>query len=192
MALCTASTPLTRLDETIIGCASAPAAERSKRNFGSFDKRDDLGRFDVSATLESQIFTISSSDLQCPHEYEVGGVNPLSRDGYIEYAFEKYEDVPARFVFFGPYITLDPGIYFFSFLGSLEGALEINFCGFTTHRTLKDVTLSNFDTPICLTLLEAVNDFEIRGRKTDQLTALRLEGIEVERLAIAEIAAASD
>jgi len=140
---------------------------------------------------ESHIFTISSSNLQCPDEYEADGINPLWGDGCIEYAVEKYQEVPAKFVFFGPYITLDPGVYFFSFLGSLDGTLEVNFCGMAGRCILKDVTLTSFDAPICLALLEAVSDFEIRGRKTDRLTALRLEGIEVERLAIAEAAVVS-
>lgn len=138
-------------------------------------------------TVESHIFTIVAPDLACSDRYSTHGGNLLRQDASIAYGADEHKDVSDQeILFYGPYIALDPGVYIFTFNGLLDGSLRVDFCHSTAHHVFKDISISTFAEPICLALTKRVEQFEIRGRKTDQLIAMRLDAIEVEHLKIQE------
>jgi hypothetical protein len=99
--------------------------------------------------------------------------------GVYEYAADGFDKVPGSFLFWGPYLDLDAGVYALYFLGQVEGELSVEFIHDMGKMRVKRISLSDLDAPACVVLVQAVKKFEIRGLKTRALHRLRLEGIRL-------------
>jgi hypothetical protein len=124
-------------------------------------------------------FTITPSDLFCPEAYITDDNSSLRQDDFLEYDCKIHRAISERTVFWGPYIPLDAGVYLFTFHGRLVGDLVINFSCAAGASVLKEVNVNNFDQPICLIITKPVDEFEVRGRKTDTLEHMRVERISI-------------
>ena len=111
---------------------------------------------------------------------EAAGGAPGPRVGGVyDYTADGFGQVPGSFLFWGPYLDLDPGVYVLNFIGEVEGELSVEFIHDMGKIRIKRVSLSDLGTAVCVVLVQAVNRFEIRGVKTRALHRLRLEGIRL-------------
>jgi hypothetical protein len=137
---------------------------------------------DVGLVFEDDRLVLSPDDLGYPDPYAGDGAQAICRNGVIEYD-DRQRAVDEPVLFFGPYISLDPAIYLFRFIGDLRGVLRVRF----THQSgtpIKEVTIDNFREPLCLVLSREVTEFEVVGEKTPSLTALRIDSIVIDRVAV--------
>ena len=131
---------------------------------------------------EHSSFSISSTDLSCPEDYVVEGRNLLREGDSIAYSTVQHGATATNFIFFGPYLTLSPGVYLFQFHGQLDGQLRVDFADERGTVVLKTLTINNFFDPVCLVVTKTVSKFEVRGFKTPALGALKLDSILVEAI----------
>lgn len=107
----------------------------------------------------------------------------MLRDGdSIVYKAEKHIAAATDTIFYGPYLTLPPGVYLFGFNGELDGELLVDFADHEGTVILKKLTIRNFLDPACVAVTRALTKFEVRGFKTPSLNALRLNSISVEAI----------
>ena len=85
-------------------------------------------------------------------------------------------------IFYGPYLTLAPGVYLFGFNGQLDGELNVDFADQEGAAVLKKLTIDNFLDPVCVAVTKTLSKFEVRGFKTPALNALKLDSISVETI----------
>lgn len=131
----------------------------------------------TNRTLETprRELTFAAAQFSCPAACRRGAGFHDS----IEYSQQASDAVSEKYVFWGPYIELDPGVYLFTFRGELEGELTFDFACEQGRVSLKTVTLNNFAQPICLVLTEGVKDLELRGIKGAGLKSLRIAALSV-------------
>jgi hypothetical protein len=94
----------------------------------------------------------------------------------------EHGSVTAELIFYGPYSTLAPGVYLFSFNGQLDGELKVDFAYREGAVVLKELVIDNFLDPVCLAVTKTLAGFEVRGYKTPSLNALKLDSISVETI----------
>ena len=121
---------------------------------------------------------IDAARLSYP-EIAGGAPTPLV-GGVYEYTSDGFDQVPGSFLFWGPYLDLDAGVYVLNFIGEVEGELTVEFIHDTGKMRIKRISLGDLATPACVVLIRAVSKFEIRGVKTRALRRLRLEGIRLQ------------
>jgi hypothetical protein len=131
---------------------------------------------------EHSFFTISSIDLSCPVDYIVDGRNMLRRGDAIIFNAAELGAVTTDLIFYGPYLTLAPGVYLFEFNGQLDGELKVDFVYQEGAVVLKKVAIDKFLDPVCLAVTKTLAKFEVRGFKTPSLNALKLDSISVESI----------
>jgi hypothetical protein len=125
-------------------------------------------------------FTITAAELLCPDDYSVDGENSLRHPDGIKFDVSRHGEVVQPVLFFGPYISVDPGVYLFTLKGKLEGDLQIDF----THEygsPIKHLIVDSFH-PIVLVLTRRLNKFEVVGRRTSELKFVTLESIMVHHI----------
>lgn len=96
-----------------------------------------------------------------------------------EYTADKFDKVAGSFLFWGPYLDLDAGVYVLDFIGEVEGGLAVEFIHDFGRMRIKRLTLGDFASPACIVLVRSVKKFEIRAIKTPTLKQLKLEGIRL-------------
>jgi hypothetical protein len=94
----------------------------------------------------------------------------------------EHGSVTAELIFYGPYLTLPPGVYLFAFNGQLDGELKVDFAYREGTVVLKELAIDNFLDPVCLAVTKTLAGFEVRGYKTPSLNALKLDSISVETI----------
>jgi hypothetical protein len=134
---------------------------------------------DAGLVFADDRLILGPDDLGYPDPY-AGGENAIHRNGVIEYD-DRQREVDEPVLFFGPYIDLDPAIYLFRFVGELRGMLRVRFTR-QSGTPIKEVTIDNFDEPLCLVLIREVTEFEVVGEKTPSLVSLRIDSIVVDRV----------
>jgi hypothetical protein len=85
-------------------------------------------------------------------------------------------------IFFGPYLTISPGVYLFGFNGHVDGELKVDFADQHGVVVLKTETIDNFLDPVCLAITKTLTGFEVRGFTTASLNVLKLDSISVETI----------
>ena len=110
----------------------------------------------------------------------IGDAPAMHAGDAYEYTADNFDRVSGSFLFWGPYLDLDAGVYVLNFIGEVEGELAVEFLHDTGKMRVKRIGLSDFEPPTCIVLVRAVSKFEIRGLKTRALARLRLEGIRVQ------------
>src|ERR1051325_1180089 len=133
----------------------------------------------------AQRFTVGAFELRCHDVYLLNGENLLRRDNVIEYERQLHEPIPEDVLFFGPYVALPSGVCILSFHGRLDGELTLNFAHQGGGQTIKAVTISSFEQPLCIVIPTPVKDFEISGVRTPRLEFMRLETVAVEHIQVA-------
>jgi hypothetical protein len=108
-----------------------------------------------------------------------GGPGPRGGGAY-DYVADGFDKVSGSFLFWGPYIDLEAGVYVLNFLGEVEGELAVEFIHDMGKIRVKRIGISDFRAPACVVLLRPAAKFEIRGLKTRALRRLRLEGIRLQ------------
>lgn len=83
---------------------------------------------------------------------------------------------------YGPYLSLSPGRYAFSFVGTIDGRLSVRFTSQFGRVILKKEILDSFDTPILIHIHELAEQFEIVACRTDSLKSVSLS--EIRRVAL--------
>lgn len=131
----------------------------------------------ISLPLPCRRFNIGPFDLRC-HEMS------LRRDERLEYDHLLHERAADDCIFFGPYIALLPGVCVLKFDGELDGELDIGFVHASGNQSLRRVTITSFEQPLCLVVPQWITDFEIQARRTATLKQMTLRSIAVEHLEI--------
>jgi hypothetical protein len=131
--------------------------------------------------VECSIFLITANELHCPYQYVTEGRNTLRRGDSIIYNPERYTAATEN-IFYGPYWTLPPAVYFFWLSGELDGELKINFADHDGGVILKEQFLRDFADPLCIAVTQALERFEVRGYRTPSLKTLRLDAVAVEAI----------
>jgi hypothetical protein len=131
--------------------------------------------------VERSNFTITANDLQCPEQYVVDGRNMLRRGDSIIYDVARYTAATEN-IFYGPYWTLPPAVYLFWFNGEVHGELKIDFADRDGGVILKEHLLRDFADPLCMSVTQALERFEVRGYRTPSLNTLRLNSVAVEAI----------
>ncbi len=85
----------------------------------------------------------------------------------------------GSFLFWGPYLDLDAGVYVVKFLGEIEGQFSAEFIHDSGRMRIKQITVDDFEMPACVVLQRSVTRFEIRGIKTRAVERLRLDGVRL-------------
>jgi hypothetical protein len=132
--------------------------------------------------VEHSFSTISSIELSCLDDYVVDGRNMLRHGDSIVFNAGEHGSVTAELIFYGPYLTLPPGVYLFGFNGQVDGELTVDFADQAGLVVLKKLTINNFLDPVCLAVTRNLTGFEVRGYKTPSLNALKLDSISVETI----------
>lgn len=132
--------------------------------------------------VEHSFFTISPIELSCPDDYVVDGRNMLRHGDSIVFNAGEHGSAATDSIFYGPYLTLAPGVYLFGFNGQLDGELTVDFVVQEGVVVLKKLTINNFLDPVCLAVTRNLTGFEVRGFKTPSLNALTLDSISVETI----------
>jgi glycosyltransferase involved in cell wall biosynthesis len=143
----------------------------------------------VSAAVDNEavrprddILLISASELVVHDAYGAPGRRrSLYYGSAIHYDQDRDSAVQQDDLFFGPYVTLPGGHYDFSFDGEIDGELRLAFTASSGELKIAEVALTSFQKPIPIDLPEAVERFEILGKRTPTLRRLTL------RAAFAEI-----
>jgi len=130
-------------------------------------------------------FTIRAADLTCDAGFRPDSGPAARRDDAIQYRAEAHDRIAGRFIFYGPYIHLEPGVYLLTFEGQLDGPLILDFACSGGKTRLKTLTIGNFADPVCLVLTQPAPQFEVRGATTASLQSMRLESISVDFLPLA-------
>jgi glycosyltransferase involved in cell wall biosynthesis len=126
-------------------------------------------------------FTIAAGDLRCHGAYIVNGVDLLRNGDHIGFAADRSRGVDEPVLFFGPYISVEPGVDLLDFDGELDGTLKLRF----THQQgqrIKDVPVDSFAPLVCLALTRAYDEFEVVGERTDALKSFTLRSIRVRHI----------
>ena len=124
-------------------------------------------------------FRIAHTKLYCP---KAGPGSPsLRASDALHFDAETHTEPDGAFLFFGPYIPLNPGVYLFAFRGELDGTLLVDFAH-DGGPVLKEVGITGFDQPVCVVVTKPLGNFEVRGRKTAETRTMRLSAIDVERI----------
>lgn len=128
--------------------------------------------------LNPDVFSTSffePTEFSCP----VACRNSDNLSEVIEYTADQGDAIAEGYIFWGPYVKLAAGVYLFMLHGQIEGQVTIDLaCDQGTHR-LKSLTVTDFSDPICLVLMEAITDLEIRALKSAGLRALTLKGVSM-------------
>ena len=126
-------------------------------------------------------FVITVDDLKIRKEYDAGGGHPaLRRDSLLQYTRDLHGSVPQRALFYGPYASLAPGEYAFTFNGEIDGEVNLVFTAEGGRRILEAVSLQSFAEPVRVLAPEATQRFEIVAKRTETLNRLTLRSIDVE------------
>jgi hypothetical protein len=133
--------------------------------------------------VEHSFFTISPSELTCSGEYVVDGRNLLRHGDSIVFNAVEHGVIGTDIIFYGPYLTLSPGVYLFAFSGELDGELKVDFACRKGTVILKELAIDNFRDPLCLAVTKTLAGFAVRGYKTLALNSLKLGSISVETIA---------
>ena len=158
--------------------AARPAAAERRRLRSSIVE---VSMTDDNALLSERWFTIAAADLTCHDAYLVDGSNRLRRDGVIEFDADRYAAVDEAVLFYGPYITVNSGVYLLTFEGELDGRLTLRF----THqegRLIRELSVDSFAKIVCLPLTERYEAWEIVGVRTAALKSLKLAAIRMHQL----------
>ena len=123
-------------------------------------------------------FAVTAGDLSCHGAYIVNGEDLLRHGDRIEFDAARSAAVDEPVLFFGPYITVEPGIYLLDFEGELDGVLRLRF---THHQgqLIKEVSVDSFGPLVCLALTRRYDEFEVVGERTAALKSFRLHSIGV-------------
>ena len=131
---------------------------------------------------EHSFFTIPSIELCCSEDYVVDGRNMLRHGDSIVFDAAEHGSIATDCIFYGPYLTISPGVYLFGFNGHVDGELKVDFSDQHGVVVLKTETIDNFLDPLCLAITKTLAEFEVRGFMTASLTALKLDSISVETI----------
>jgi Methyltransferase domain len=114
--------------------------------------------------------------------YMVAGGEEPHRGDWFAYDIDRDAAILERVLFYGPYIGLEAGVYSITLNGGLDGALTLRFTHHVGKSLIEERTIDTFGTPLCLTVTEPVDGFEVVGIRTDQLRSMRLDSIFVDRI----------
>jgi len=101
------------------------------------------------------------------------------RDGELVWREERQPLPAGASLIWGPYLSLPPARYTFTFIGSLEGRLGVRLTSGSGKTLLKEAILDTLDTPLTLHLPELAEEFEIVAFHTEGLRALRLSEVRM-------------
>jgi glycosyltransferase involved in cell wall biosynthesis len=132
---------------------------------------------DEPAAHYEQRFTIAAADLRCHDAYTA-----MHRGDSIEFDARTHGQVVESVLFFGPYITVEPGVYLLSFNGELDGELQIRFTHQGGTRVVKELLVNSFGRLLCLPLTSRLDRFEVIGLRTAALRSMKLQSISVHHI----------
>jgi hypothetical protein len=109
--------------------------------------------------------------------------DPILRAGHepecIEYRDDLSNNISGPFLFWGPYVTLGPGTYLIWINGKLSGNLTLELACERGEMILKECTISDLNSPICLVLTSIAKDLELRAIKSDMTQLFTLESVSI-------------
>jgi hypothetical protein len=205
-----------RLAERVERQEIMPGAELAE-SFGCLTKQDNLNREGVHATPAASTATthelgetapgtvlvrsddgaalplpctIDADTMRVHDAYGVGAENRLRADREIFFDARIQGDVAEPALFFGPYLSLEPGRYSFRLVGELVGPLKLRLTQrFATERLL-ETELNSFAEPILLRLEAPAEKFELIGERTAGTRSMTLRSIVVEAASAGEVGSA--
>ena len=113
--------------------------------------------------------------------YNVGERNILRSGSTIAFRFEDHGHVGENALFFGPYLSLQPGNYTISMNGDIEGHVRLRLTQSFASECLLETVVESFEDPIRLKLTNPAEKFEIIGDRVDDTRLVTLRAIEIVR-----------
>jgi hypothetical protein len=105
----------------------------------------------------------------------------LLKDGHFFYDGATHGPIVGHILFFGPYIPLPPGHYSISFIGEIEGTIQLRLskdCGFM----LKETEISGINPSVTLKVGKSIENFEVVGIRTPSLKRATIKTIIIDPL----------
>jgi glycosyltransferase involved in cell wall biosynthesis len=157
--------------------AARPAPRDSNASTAALPSPSESIMNDEPAAPYEHRFTIGAGDLRCHDAYTA-----MRRGDSIEFDARTHGQVAESVLFFGPYITVEPGVYLLSFNGELDGELQIRFTHQGGTRVVKELLVNRFDRLLCLPLTSRLDRFEVVGLRTAALRSMKLQSISVHHI----------
>ncbi len=126
-------------------------------------------------------YAIPADGMRVHDAYNVGGRNILRSDSTIAFRFEDHGHVGENTLFFGPYLSLQPGNYTISMNGDIEGHVRLRLTQSFASECLLETVVESFEDPIRLKLTNPAEKFEIIGDRVDDTRLVTLRAIEIVR-----------
>jgi hypothetical protein len=123
---------------------------------------------------------IEADEMRVHDAYGESSQNRLRAGHAIDFEVTRCGDVDERVLFFGPYMSLEPGAYHVHLNGVLDGPLKVRLTRRFTADTLVEIELTDFSEPLALTLESPAEKFEIIGERTDRTRTMILRSILIE------------
>jgi glycosyltransferase involved in cell wall biosynthesis len=162
-------------DDAKLCTAAAPTTLQSAPVDGFVYARDDNNSpLTLPAVFPAQVMRVHDA-------YAVGARNRLRDSSSIRYDQHADGHVSEPVLFFGPYLSLEPGRYSVRFQGKLKGMLRIKITQDFTASILHETVLSDFSQPVFFTVAVPAQKVEFVGERTETLERMDYFAAELER-----------
>jgi hypothetical protein len=126
-------------------------------------------------------YTIPARGMRVHDAYNAGGRNILRSDAAIAFRIEDHGQVDEHNLFFGPYLSLQPGEYTIRMNGDVDGRVRLRLTRSFASECLLETIVESFENPISLKLTSPAEKFEIIGDRVHDTRSMTLRAIEIVR-----------
>ncbi len=158
----------------------ADATEALSRPVGLDGATMNCGRDDDGNPL-SFPYAIAAERMRVHDAYNVGDRNILRSDGAIAFRIQDHGQVGESTLFFGPYLSLDPGEYAIWINGDIDGRIRLRMTRSFASDCLFETVVESFEIAVRLKLTSPAEKFEIIGDRVDDTRSMTLRAIEIVR-----------
>ncbi len=124
---------------------------------------------------------VPASEMRVHDAYQVGARNQLRAGSTIAFRRRTHARVDVSTLFFGPYLELEPGAYWFRIQGDLDGQVRVRITQQFAAECLLETTLASFREPVRVELSSRATKIEIIADRLQDTQSLTLRGIEIVR-----------
>ena len=126
-------------------------------------------------------YTIPADGMRVHDAYNAGADSILRSNSTIAFRIGDHGRVEEYTLFFGPYLSLEPGDYTIRIDGDLDGRLCVRLTQKFASERLLETIVKSFEEPIRLKLTSPAEKFEIMGLRIGDTLSMTLRAIEIVR-----------
>ena len=126
-------------------------------------------------------YTIPADGMRVHDAYNAGADSSLRSNSTIAFRILDHGRVEEYTLFFGPYLSLEPGDYTIRIDGDLDGRLCVRLTQKFASERLLETIVKSFEEPIRLKLTSPAEKFEIMGLRIGDTLSMTLRAIEIVR-----------